>query len=290
MSKAKMIQIALAIIGVALMLSKLDESLSPVLFAVGVTFFATAIFNIIILTFDKNRIYKMQMAQDLALEILGAHTNVRLDQSITINFSRVDEKIVAEITHKFSYSHENKDGKNCIVEIFSDHKGEDKSAFITTASPDFYFQEVDGEENPLKWDAVSKNIVEDRKRLYCLKNGKLYLKLNSAYPNGDEHQTFKFVICNKYNLSDRLFWSFQEMSSGKVTIKIVTDKTIKNEKFYIRVNHHCTERIIKTHNEISPTKIDTKTGLICGKEITLVINENILPYQSFELTWDVPER
>jgi len=257
-----------------------------ILASIGVTLFCTGVINLVILAVDKGQEDKINMATEMALEILKTCTNVRRNQNITITFNEDGDKIIADITHSFYYNDENKEGKNCSVVIFSDFQGE-KETITSTSTPKFYFKEVHGEDEVLIWQAESH-----RKRLYTIKNGKLWIKLNSKFPaKSSTNKEFKFVICNQYNTNDRLFWTFQEMSAGDVTIKIDCRNLTCNRRFYFRIDHHSIEQIITNHNKSikkdskSNAKINPTTGLIEGNYLDLKISENILPYQGFEISW-----
>jgi len=98
-------------------------------------------------------------------------------------------------------------------------------------------------------------------------------KLNPGYKNNQ----FEFHSVVYYRLIDRLIWTVQELSHG-FKVRII-NKTGITDPFEIKINHHRESDI--------PVKLPLDTG--DGYEQRIEIDSEILPYQGFELTWEIPE-
>lgn len=92
---------------------------------------------------------------------------------------------------------------------------------------------------------------------------------------GDSN-SFEFRSFDCYRTRDRLIWTVQDLSDGfRVRIK---NRTGRRNAFKVKVNHH-REREIQ----------DQMKRLDLSDEIIFEFNAEILPYQGFEIMWDLSE-
>ena len=181
-------------------------------------------------------------------------------------------------------------GQKCKLEIFSDFRGEmpDINELLSNdVEPDFYFQCIEIDNDYIAdWNKPS-----DRKNLCCVKFGKLFYSQDITLPQKGMDMRFKFIIKNKYRSHDKLVWTFQEMSSPRVVIKLQTDSSCDDMNVYLRINHPQVSEIINEHIGKKKHKddIDIQTCKVEVEKLAFTINKNVLPYQGFEISWDSAE-
>ena len=269
---------------------------------IGVALVSSAIVNLIWSYVTQKKIYdlanEVKVINNVTLEILGIQSLTRRKQHIEIDFETETNYVKATITHFFHYREDSKSGQTCPITIFSDFKGSIPSNekirrhdFI----PDFYFDYIRvNTKKILEWNAL-----EHREELCYPKWGKLYFSGEFTFPQAwGEEIGFEFKIKNTYRLYDRLVWTFQECSDCPVTIDLslktscIQLKRLVNgqgTEFYLRIDHPLVEKIIEEHNRKYPDQIDVKTGEIKVDTLNFSINKPVLPFQGFEILWDLTE-
>ena len=147
---------------------------------------------------------------------------------------------------------------------------------------------TDGEINCM--DIEIQDALVDLHRMTRVKKNKLYYRSKAKLTK--EKTRFEFVIHRKYGLDDRLVWSIQELSDAGLEITIKFDENLMQEKnkFFFVLNHPLANKILKSPN--NEYRID-EYGRLLGNDkdtpnkTTLAINQIILPYQSFEISWAI---
>jgi len=257
---------------------------------IGTTLITTSILNIFWEKFANNKIDKMQQASIIALDLLDTKNNIRYKQVVEILFKKneSEDKIIAKITHSFTYNEESKAGQKCKIEIFSDFRGKvfnkDELEQPETTPP-FYFKRIERNDEPI---AEWKNISH-REKLCFVQYGKLCYSEDILFPlePNEFGERFKFHIINTYSTNDRLFWTFQEMAHGGIKLIVTKDKSAKDINFYIRINHPKVEDIL--NKDINKDTIAKETGKMKTESIKIEIDKSVFPYQGFEISWDSNE-
>lgn len=90
---------------------------------------------------------------------------------------------------------------------------------------------------------------------------------------GDSN-AFEFRSIDYYRLLDRLIWTVQDLSDGFL-VRIINKTGISNP-FEIKINHHRDGEILSQLKHLD----------VAG-EIIFEFNSEILPYQGFEIMWDI---
>jgi hypothetical protein len=115
----------------------------------------------------------------------------------------------------------------------------------------------------------------------CIKeiNGKTYF-IKSYDINSKGTATFQFHTFGNYRRIDRLIWTVQDLSTD-FCVRLVNNTGIKNA-FLIKVNHHREKEILDGLRTITKDADDQEI-------ITLDFNCEVLPYQGFEVMWNLDE-
>jgi hypothetical protein len=110
-------------------------------------------------------------------------------------------------------------------------------------------------------------------------NGKKYFT-NSYDINPKSTATFRFNTFGNYRRIDRLIWTIQDLSAD-FCVRIVNNTGIKNA-FRLKVNHHRERDILDRLTRISKNAD--------GQEVIIIdFNCEVLPYQGFEVMWNLDE-
>ena len=97
---------------------------------------------------------------------------------------------------------------------------------------------------------------------------------------------FEFGVHRQYELQDRLVWSLQEFSND-LEIQIKVDKKLSPESFFFVLNHPLADVIMSHGNN---GRYVAKNCSLRGETATIQIDEIILPYQSFEISWEIRDK
>lgn len=89
---------------------------------------------------------------------------------------------------------------------------------------------------------------------------------------------FKFNTYGNYRRIDRLVWTVQDLSTD-FHVRIVNRTGVKNA-FLVKVNHHREKSIIECKQDIQRLQDNAEL-------IELDFNSEVLPYQGFEVLWDL---
>jgi len=108
-------------------------------------------------------------------------------------------------------------------------------------------------------------------------HGKTYFS-KSYDINSKSTATFRFSTFGNYRRIDRLIWTVQDLSTD-FCVRLINNTGIKGA-FFIKVNHHREEDILDRLTTIS--KNDQEV-------IILDFNCDVLPYQGFEVMWNLDE-
>ena len=253
---------------------------STVVVGVGTGLVSASVINFLFEMRTRNKI--IEMVTSATMENWSSVNRIRAQQKVELTFKKVGSKIHVEVLHDFSYEGWKKFSHDDTVSIENDYRGilyPQEENFETTIPP-CYFKEVrvDGEIKAT-WDKP-----DDRKDMCRITKGKLYYNMPITIPPQQGRVDLQFFIHNEYELSDKLVWTFQEISEGaKLHIKL--DKSCRNMCFYFRVNHPLAKDII--HDNVQRIQTDPRTGLVKIDSINgyFHLNKKILPNQGFEIAW-----
>ena len=221
-------------------------------------------------------------------------SKIRYDQEVEMTFLLEENKLKVNTKHSFKYKiselrEYNK--KFCEISIFSDFQPVhfEKNAKVGA----FHFELIKiglVDFHELRWGNAVRNgediNLELKKILSDTKNGKLsYESGRLSLPDSD-YLSIDFEICGIYECKDRIVWIFQELSEGTV-IKINRSELPENSILYISINHPLAGDILKASG--NKNIVDSSTGKILTEipDISVKIDKSILPYQGFEVHWDV---
>ena len=269
------------------------RDIALIIVGLGASILAGAFINII---WDKrmNNV-ALTIMEEATREAWSKLNKIRYEQNVTIEFEKKNKKVEVVTTHEFSYKVEELSKFNkkfCNVSIFSDFQGDfpQTKKDGSLAMPSCYFKkiEINGAMYS-EWD-YSKS-VEEQKPLFQLVNGKIRLDLSDIQIPAQDYLRLKFVIHSEYKTQDRLVWIFQELSPS-ATVRIVRKNSVKrnvSHKFHISFNHPLAEDIISGNRQNGADLVDEETGRIIANEPSVEFNlqKIILPYQGFEVYWDV---
>jgi hypothetical protein len=108
------------------------------------------------------------------------------------------------------------------------------------------------------------------------KNGKIYFRKTYHFP-ANEGAAFVFISEEYYRPTDRLIWTVEDFADD---FKIyIHNRTGINDSFTIKINHH-------RESEIMSRKME-HIHQPNHEEIQFGFGTQILPYQGFELMWDL---
>jgi hypothetical protein len=110
-------------------------------------------------------------------------------------------------------------------------------------------------------------------------NGKAYFTKHYDI-NPRSSASFRFNTFGKYRRADRLIWTVQDLSTD-FYVRIINNTGIKGA-FVVKVNHHREPEILERMTTLSK-KSD-------GQEVIIIdFNCDVLPYQGFEVMWNLDE-
>jgi hypothetical protein len=110
-------------------------------------------------------------------------------------------------------------------------------------------------------------------------NGKTYF-IKGYDINSKSTASFQFNTFGNYRRIDRLIWTVQDISTD-FRVRVVNNTGIRNA-FLIKVNHHRERDILDCCTTISKNADDQEV-------IILDFNCEVLPYQGFEVMWNLDE-
>lgn len=251
--------------------------ISSGLLSVGTAFFSTSIINFLWERRTRNAVLKM--FTDSTIENWKSVNKIRSDQVVILDFKAENDKMIVTITHKFTYNGTGSRSYKDVLIIYSDYIGEPPCLeTLDTAPPPFYFKKVIEDDKIIaEWKKG-----KPRENLCTILGGKLKYTRNLKMPAENENRRFEFEIHNEYRLTDRLVWTFQELSEN-ATIRINLD-SIKHDYIpFFRVNHPSSYEIVNDNGQ--NITLDTVTGEILEYNEEFQINKKILPNQGFEISW-----
>jgi hypothetical protein len=252
-----------SIVGFVLMLVALvflhSELIALPFSAIGGSILATVIVNYILI----RKWHGLPIT--LIAEALASKTKfMRMEQEAELIFEIDNGLIKLKKRHKYSLENNYIFKKRIELSMFTDSpkaRPSDKCGFQAIIEPD-------GKE--LIGEALKPFIKhENGKHIFC----KEY-KLDRGHKNNQ----FEFHSVAYYRLTDRLIWTVQELSDG-FNVRII-NKTGIIDPFEVKINHH-------KECDISVKKTSIDTG--DGYEKRFEIYSEILPYQGFEIMWEIPE-
>jgi hypothetical protein len=96
--------------------------------------------------------------------------------------------------------------------------------------------------------------------------------------NSKSSASFQFNTFGNYRRVDRLIWTVQDLSTD-FSVKIVNNTGIKNA-FLVKINHHRERDILERIKVLSRNEE--------GQEVIILdFNCDVLPYQGFEVMWNL---
>ena len=270
----------------------------------------------------------MQRFHKAILDAWPEICRIRYDQSITFNFSKGSrsngvEYINLDIIHEFCYKNDQNVQDRFFLHVFSDFRNinepaqDGKAEGESTQGKDakrFYFRKIHLSPGLLlEYDTIEKlhgkEYVNDLLANTECKN-KLSFRQDVFSIEPNQRRGLSFEIHSEYELTDRLVWSFQEISEKvDVTINLLDDCICTpNDMFILTINHPLEAVILDKNKSLdkngkikfecpeskqnsgskynSDDKQSSDSQRSIGKQSKFKLWDTILPYQGFELSWN----
>lgn len=195
---------------------------------------------------------------------------MRTNQNVVITFSIDNEKDRVKVEKRHTYNLRNpyyfKRGH--IISMYTD---------APCITPDDYggFKIVDGPDGKKLEGNELKNNIKNKPGKHIF--SKRYILIPGDKQDKGDKNKFEFVSHDYYRLTDRLIWTVQDLSDG-FAVKIINNTNIPNS-FKVKINHHREEDM---QNQIE--KED------CIGQICFDFDTYILPYQGFEIMWNLERK
>lgn len=252
------LNIIVGTIGILLMLTGLvfvrTEVVVIPLTGVGGSILATAIVN-----WTLNRRLEAIPINSI-IEALAQKTQfMRIHHEVELIFTLQNEHVKLTKRHKYNLRNPCRFKRERKILMFTDATGDslgNSSGFVLVVGPD---------GKKLEGDMLDERVHH--------KGGKYVFKEKYKIQPGDEN-AFEFRSQDFYRLIDRLIWTVQDLSDN-LTVRII-NRTGLNQPFKVKINHHREEEIANQIKKLE--KAD---------ELIIKFNTEILPYQGFEIMWNL---
>lgn len=230
------------------------NDISNLFINVGASILSTAIVNFLL---NRRADNKLILA---AIDALWNRFQViRTEQKLKIMISNDEHGVLIQKIHNFTLSNPSNFRKYRELSMFTDQaswqNNSDIDGFISVTDPD----------GILTGDKLLSHIKRKGGKVYFIKKYRIPAKTPQLY---------EFDSKSRYRKKDRLIWTVQDFSDG-FEIEIHNRTGIQNA-IKIKINHHRESEI-----KIKQSLLADHTELI-----QFNIEDNILPYQGFEIMWD----
>jgi hypothetical protein len=198
------------------------------------------------------------------LEALSDRSQLmRIDQELDLTFSMKDEYILLQKVHRFRFRNMGMLSRRREISMFTD-----SASWKHPAKDDGFIWVEEPSGNKLEGNDLECYLSHEF--------GKVYFRKIYTIARGISGQ-FEFNSKSLFRGKDRLIWTVQDFSD-RFRVRIV-NRTGSLDCFAVKINHHKEREI---------------ADLMCIKlledgsqEIHFEINADILPYQGFEIMWDI---
>lgn len=269
----------------------LDKNTALIIISVGSSIFTGGFVNKIAEWAKNNDI--LRAMSEATIEAWEQFKKIRYKQRVQIVFSTEGDMVIVDIDHWFSYNGE--PNEKIPFSISSDCR-----IYTNDVAPEdshFRFQEISiGDEQIIEWDNISSMPKNQQKKKYedlsRIINNKLIYEGVAIIPEGSKEVKLHFKIRSTYQKRDRMVWSFQELSPDGATIKIIRKGNFfSNDETNVEtfpllkmwVNHPTVDSIYAI-NQINGLQ---SNGLLSKNTCSIKFANVIIPYQGFELFWDI---
>jgi hypothetical protein len=221
---------------------------------IGGSVLATALVNWI-LTRRMERIPVTSIVESL----VRATQFMRINHEVELIFRVEDDMVRLDKRHRYSLRNPGRYIRPHLVSIFDDlpavHSSR-RGGFQVVVEPG---------NNTLDGEALKNYVREER--------GKYVFNKTYNLQPGDAND-FEFRSYAYYRLADRLIWTVQELADN-FRVRII-NQTGNAKAFDIKVNHHREASINEQLRDLGQ-----------NHELLIDFNAEVLPYQGFEVMWDL---
>lgn len=255
---AKTLNVGFIVVGLIVMLTGLvvlkHELVATPLISVGASVLSTGLVNFAL----TNRLRPLPIGS--IVEALGKRIEfMRMNQVAIITFSTEGNRVRLDKLHRYSLRNPSVFPRTRKVEMYTP---------AATSGPSGGFAlviEPDGTQ--LEGDALGE--------LVTYRNGKYIFSKTYRLQPGDGN-TFEFRSYEYFRMRDRLSWTVQDLSDD-FRVRIINQTGVPNA-FEIQIKHHHEKEIIEAIKPIES-----------AGETQFEFNSELLPYQGFDVIWDLPE-
>ena len=243
-------------------------------------------------SWKSENILRQTILDILMFEQIDAMRNIRYRQSIKLTIDSCEYKknkfierfLKVTCEHEYTYRNESLVKKNINISIFND-------IFIPankvqTANP---YQRTDFNWVKLLYKSGKEEMYQrkvDSGYFQTLRDGRPHFQKNIFLNVGDE-VTLTYSIENAFELFSRLVWNIQELSED-VKIFVKNNSAYDLSKFVLAINHPNREKMHSANEGYLNDKCCLKRGASEGDwDCEILFEHPFLPYQGFELKWDL---
>jgi hypothetical protein len=258
--------------------------------SVGVTLLISGITNILLAHFEYKNWKVENLLRHTILDILmydqiEAMRNIRYTQEIMLTIAEEDDLLKISCTHKYSYKNESLIDKNISVGIFNDIFFPVYNTKVNPYSKTF-FEYV--EFQYFKNASLSTVHQNDGKCAMFneLPDGRPHFHKNLFLEKGDTVRLI-YSINNAFKKHSRMVWNIQELSQN-VKIYISNKTNYDLSKFIIAINHPNRQEMYEINKKSIDEKSCLKKDYLYPEwDCAITFDRPFLPYQGFELKWDL---
>lgn len=185
---------------------------------------------------------------------------IRTKHQIELTFRRVGDFVHLEKRQRYNLRNPSRYRKPKTVMMFTDAA----TAAIEPAAGFQLVVEPDGSH--LEAESLRKHVT--------LQNGKYTFTKTYDLQPGDEN-VFEFRSTDRYRLHDRMTWTVQDLSED-LMVRLINKTGVPNP-FFVKINHHREQEVVARMKGIGSEQ----------DEVLLQFDSEILPYQGFEIMWNI---
>jgi hypothetical protein len=193
------------------------------------------------------------------IEALAQKTEfMRTKQEVDLSISVQGDQVILEKRHRYHLRNPRRYVRSRNILMYSDESPSQSNAsvgYVLVLGPDGTKLEAEALKKYVNWES-GKHVF---RKTYSLQPG--------------DNNAFEFRTVGYYRLADRLIWTVTDLSEN---LEVRIRNNTGQDKFTVKVNHHREEDIKKQMKDLSTPD-----------EIVFVFNTEILPYQGFEIMWDL---
>jgi len=246
-------------------------------------------------SWKSENLLKNTILDALMFEQFDAMRNIRYNQSIELTIEKPypcpqgdGVKMFLKMTcvHEYTYKNESLIKKNIDIDIFND-------IFIPVINiqRDNPYQRIDFNCVKLKYKINSGNNktyqnAGGSEYFKRLPDGRPHFHENISLNAGDE-VTLTYSINNEFELFSRLVWNIQELSEN-IKIFVKNKSAYDLSKFILAINHPNRDKMHEDNKNNLSDKCCLKRKASGGDwDCEIMFDHPFLPYQGFELKWDL---